>query len=93
MAKEKFMSDYKISYDFEKFYSFIIKNSELGEKMPDYSPRFVAKPRLQGWVAPEASYYASDNYGGVDESIPDITTWLTGNLVFSQKAYELFLSN
>lgn len=85
------MSVYKIDYDYEGFYSFIIKNTELGTKMPKYSPRFRAKPRLQDWVAPEASFYASDNYGGEGEQLPDITTWLTGNLVFNQKSYDFFV--
>lgn len=83
------MKAYKIKHDWENYYSLIIKNAELGSKMPTYSPRFDAKPRAKEWVKPNASFYASSNYAHEKAYLPDITTWLTGNLVFNEKSYAL----
>jgi len=79
---------YLIDNDFENYYSLTMDVADLSSKMPSYSQRFRAKPRLDSWVAPKASFYASDNYTGKDESIPDLTTWALGNLVLSPNAYE-----
>lgn len=78
---------YRIKNNFEDYYSFLLKNAELGSKMPNFSPRFQAKPRLNEWVIPNASFYASANYKNDKVVIPDMTTWLTGLLVLNQKAY------
>lgn len=82
------MAIYKIKKYFDEYYTFTIKNSELGSKMPSYSPKFRAKPRLDQWVTPNAEFYASDTYSEEIPRIPDITTWVTGNLVLNQKAYD-----
>lgn len=82
------MTAYKIKYDFENYYSLIIKNAELGLKMPHYSPRFQATSRREEWVAPNASFYASSGYSSNSVSLPDITTWMTGLLVLNQKSYD-----
>ncbi|MFL0809747.1 MAG: hypothetical protein K6L76_04975 [Agarilytica sp.] len=81
---------YRIENDFENCYSFLPDGSDLLLKMPSYSQRFRAKPRLEHWVAPIASYYASENYAGQGEQLPDVTTWAIGNIVLSPKAYEVF---
>ena len=81
---------YKIEYDFENCYLLLPDLSDLAIKMPSYSQRFRAKPRLANWVAPKASFYASENYEGQGEKLPDVTTWAQGNLVLSPKAYEVF---
>ncbi|ROS05696.1 hypothetical protein EDC56_1245 [Sinobacterium caligoides] len=78
---------YVIENDFESYHSLTFDLSDLSSKMPSYSQRFRAKPRLDSWVAPKAFFYASDNYTGKEEVIPDITTWALGNLVLSPKAY------
>ncbi|WP_445362956.1 hypothetical protein ACJJIQ_21105 [Microbulbifer sp. ANSA003] len=78
---------YLVDSDFEKYYSLALDVSDLAEKMPSYSQRFRAKPRLDKWIAPKAHFYASDNYTGKEESIPDITTWALGNIVLSPRAF------
>lgn len=60
--------------------------------MPSYSPRFNGVIKLESWVAPNASFFASDNYGADNTreqtiNIPDITTWVLGCLVLNEKAY------
>jgi len=80
---------HKLTDDYENFYTFTIKGVELYSKMPDYSPRFEAKSRVDEWVTPNASFYATANYTNEKVSIPDITTWVTGNLVLNTKAYDL----
>lgn len=79
---------YKIKNNYENFYSFLIKNAELGSKMPNYSPRFQAESRIDNWVKSNGSFYASSNYSSDKVAIPDITTWLSGLLVLNMKAYE-----
>jgi len=79
---------YKTEYDFKKSYLLTPDLTDLAIKMPSYSQRFRAKPRLAGWVAPKASFFASENYEGQGEQLPDITTWAQGNLVLSPKAYQ-----
>ncbi len=81
---------YKIEYDFENTYLLLLDGDELFNKMPTYSQRYRAKPRLENWVAPKASFFASENYEGDGEQIPDITTWALGNIVLSPKAYQAF---
>ena len=81
---------FKLKNDFQNTYSLLIDNVELGTKMPTYRPRFLAKPRLQEWVMPEASFYYSENFEGMRESLPDVTTWSAGVLVINPKAYEVF---
>lgn len=83
------MNTYKILNDFENYFSFTIKGVELYSKMPEYSPRFDATSRKDDWVTPDASFYQSDNYKNPKTAIPDITTWVTGNLVLNQKAYDV----
>lgn len=78
---------YKLKPDYEHFYSFIIENTELFSKMPSFSPKFKAKPRLQQWVEPQAGFFQSDNYRAKGVNTPDITTWLLGNLVLNEKAF------
>ena len=81
------MTIYKLKSDYENFYSFMIENTELFSKMPSFSPKFKAKSRLQDWIEPQASFFQSDNYRMKGVNIPDITTWLLGNLVLNEKAY------
>lgn len=81
---------YKIECDFVNTYLFTPDISDLATKMPSYSQRYRAKPRLANWVAPKASFFASENYEGNGERIPDVTTWALGNIVLSPKAYLVF---
>ena len=81
------MKTFKIINDFENYYSFTIKGVELYSKMPDYSPRFGATSRQADWVAPTGSFYPSQNYANPNIALPDITTWVTGNLVLNYKAF------
>lgn len=81
---------YILKNDFQNTYSLLIDNVELGTKMPTYRPRFLAKPRLQEWVMPEASFYYSENFEGTGEQLPDVTTWSAGVLVLSPKAHDVF---
>jgi hypothetical protein len=78
---------YKLNHDFENTYSFLVDPVELVSKMPNYRPRQKAKPLLDGWVTPEASFYASENFILGGEQIPDVTTWKLGYLVLNKKAY------
>ncbi|WP_051786160.1 hypothetical protein [Endozoicomonas numazuensis] len=80
---------YLIDYDFENYYSLTMDVEDLVTKMPSYSQRFRAKARLASWVSPKASFYESENYSGLKDNIPDITTWALGNLVLSPKAYSV----
>lgn len=81
---------YKLNYDYQSCYSLMIKGTELGEKMPKYSPKFKAKARLKDWIPPNASFFPSANFEGNSEVLPDVTTWMLGNLVLNQRAYILF---
>jgi len=81
---------YKLDSDFKNSYSLLPDINDLATKMPSYSQRFRAKPRLEGWVAPIISFYASENYEGQGEQLPDVTMWALGNLVLSPKAYRVF---
>lgn len=78
---------YKIDYDFENYYSLHLDGNELFSKMPSYSQRYRVKPRLDSWVTPEAMFFASENYKGEGEKLPDLTIWALGNIVLSPKAY------
>lgn len=86
------MTCYRLDNDFSNYWSFTIDSVELFSKMPNYSPRFNGVSKLESWVAPNAGFYASDNYG-VDNTreqtinIPDITTWVLGCLILNEKAY------
>lgn len=81
---------FTLKNDFENTYSLLIDGIELHTKMPSFKPRFFAKPRWQEWVMPEASFYCSENFEGMGESLPDVTNWATGVLVLNPKAYEVF---
>jgi len=81
---------YLIDQDYKNCYSLTLDVADLTSKMPSYSQRFRAKPRLDGWVAPKASLFASENYTGSVETLPDITTWALGNLVLNPKAHAVF---
>jgi hypothetical protein len=81
---------YKIQYDYKECYLLTPDLNDLATKMPSYSQRFRAKPRLESWVAPKFSFFASENYEGEKEQLPDISLWALGNLVLSPKAYEVF---
>ncbi|MES2826301.1 MAG: DUF1629 domain-containing protein [Pseudomonadota bacterium] len=83
------MNAYKLKSDYENFYSFIIENTGLFNKMPSFSAKFKAKPRLKDWVEPHGSFFQSENYRAKGVNIPDITTWLLGNLVLNENAYSL----
>ncbi|RDH85989.1 MAG: hypothetical protein DIZ80_00515 [endosymbiont of Galathealinum brachiosum] len=87
------MRVYKIKNDRENYYSLIIKNVELGSKMPNYSPGFDATSRINDWVKPGASFYESSGYIGDGIKFPDVSTWITGNLVLNEKAYNLLNEN
>lgn len=80
---------YKIGYCFQHYYSMLIDGIELYSRMPTYNPRFLAEPRLETWIAPKASFFASHNYEGKGEVLPDITTWSLGNLILNPKAYSV----
>ncbi|MGI9282114.1 MAG: hypothetical protein ACR2PX_21130 [Endozoicomonas sp.] len=84
------MSFFRITNDFENYWSFNISNVELFSKMPTYDPRFKAQSRLSDWVQPDAEFYPSENYSGNSDApkIPDITTWLYGNLILNEKAFQ-----
>lgn len=82
------MKIYKINNDYENFYSFSIDNGELFSKMPAFSARFKARSRQADWVAPNAEFFQSEHYRSNGIHIPDITTWLLGNLVLNQRAYD-----
>jgi hypothetical protein len=83
------MKTYKLTDDYENFYTFTIKGVELYSKMPGYSPKFNSVPRRDEWVTPNASFYATANYLNKKVAIPDLTTWVMGNLVLNSKAYEI----
>lgn len=82
------MSIYKLKADFENYFSFTIENAELFGKMPSFSAKFKAKPRIQDWNEPTGHFYQSENYKSSKINLPDITTWLLGNLVLNEKAYQ-----
>lgn len=82
------MKVYKIKNNFEDFFSFSVSNVELFSKMPVFTPKFKAKPRSADWVKPDVEFYQSDNYSASGVHIPDITTWLLGNLVLNGDAYK-----
>lgn len=81
---------YKLKDDHPISCLLLIDGVELYTKMPTYKPRFFAKPRLQEWVMPEASFFFSDGAEQMKEDLPDITTWSTGVLAFNPKAYGVF---
>jgi hypothetical protein len=79
---------YKLEHDYENTYSLLIDPVEMVSKMPTYKPRQKAKSVAHEWVAPEASFFKSENFAGSEETIPDVTMWKLGYLVLSPKAYE-----
>lgn len=80
---------YKLEHDYENTYSLLIDPVEMVSKMPTYKPRQKAKRVASEWVAPEASFFKSENFAGNREAIPDVTMWKLGYLVLSPKAYEI----
>lgn len=83
---------YKLGYDYENAAMLSIDGVELVKKMPSLRPKFFATPRHSDWVAPEATFYYSENFKGRAEVTPDVTVWSTGVLVFNARAYEVFRS-
>jgi hypothetical protein len=83
---------YKLGYDFENAAMLSIDGVELVKKMPTLRPKFFATSRQREWVAPEATFYYSENFKGKTEDTPDVTVWSTGVLVFNPKAYDVFHS-
>lgn len=81
---------YELTHDYENTYLLLLDGVELYTKMPKYRPTFKAKPRLDGWVAPCATFFESENFLGTREVLPDVTNWSTGVLVFNSKSYEAF---
>ncbi|WP_049630520.1 hypothetical protein [Cellvibrio sp. pealriver] len=81
---------YKLIDDYKNTYSPYIDGVELGTKMPTYRPRFLGKPRLHEWVAPEASFYYCENFEGMRETLPDVSIWSLGVIVLSPGAYKVF---
>lgn len=81
---------FKIDNDYTSTYSLLPDITDLATKMPHYSQRYRAKAKLENWVAPKASFFASENYEGQGEKLPDVTTWALGNLVLSPKAFHVF---
>lgn len=79
---------YRLGYDFENTALISIDGVELAKKMPSLRPKFFAQPRSQDWVAPEATLYRSENFKGKGTIPPDVTTWSTGVLALSSRAYE-----
>lgn len=79
---------YKLEHDYENTYSLLIDPVEMVSKMPNYRPRQKAKPVAHEWVAPEASFFKSENFAGNGETIPDVTIWKLGYLVLNPKAYD-----
>jgi hypothetical protein len=82
------MNVYKIKSDFENYWSFNIDSTELFQKMPTFSAKFKTKPRLEEWNKPDGHFYPSDNHKSNKVALPDVTTWLLGNLVLNEAAYE-----
>ncbi len=80
---------YKIQGNYKACYLLTPDLNDLATKMPSYSQRFRAKPRLESWIAPKFSFFASENYEGETEQLPDISIWALGNLVLSPTAYEV----
>ncbi len=82
---------YKLLHDYQNTYSLLIQNDELWDKMPEYSPRYLAKPKAADWVTSNATFFASKNYEGDPAgTVPDVCTWSTGNLVLNEVAYNVF---
>ncbi|HTF96552.1 MAG TPA: DUF1629 domain-containing protein [Cellvibrio sp.] len=81
---------YKLGCDYENTALLSIDGVELLKKMPALRPKFFATPKQKEWVAPEASFYYSENYKGNIKVTPDVTVWTTGVLAFSPKAYDVF---
>lgn len=80
---------YKIQDNYKEYYLLLPDGNDIFTKMPSYSQKFRAKPRLDSWVAPNFSFYASENYEGETEQLPDISLWALGNLVLNPKAYDV----
>lgn len=84
---------YKLGYDFENTAMLSIDGVELAKKMPSLRPRFFAISRHSEWVAPEATFYYSENFRGQIGETPDISIWSTGVLVLNPNAYDVFKSS
>jgi hypothetical protein len=80
------MNVFKLESDFENFFSFMIESGELYSKMPGYSQKFNATPRIHEWVVPNAQFYQSDNYIREGVHIPDITMWPPGDIILNENA-------
>lgn len=81
---------YKLGYDYENTGLLSIDGVELLKKMPALRPKFFATPKQKEWVAPEASFYYSENYKSNTKITPDVTIWATGVLAFNPRAYDVF---
>jgi hypothetical protein len=81
---------YKLNSDYQNTSLLFIDGVELGTKMPGYRPRFLGNARTNEWVMPEASFYYSENFEGIRETLPDITIWSAGVLVLNTNAYKVF---
>jgi hypothetical protein len=81
---------YQLNPDYERFYSFDFDIEHLVKKMPRYSQRFRAKPRLSDWVEPEGRFYRSHCFSGDTKSLPDMSVWALGNLILNERAYSVF---
>ena len=81
---------YKLNHDYKNTYSLLIDGGELYKKMPTYRGRFLGKPKLHEWVAPEASFYYGENFEGMRETLPDVSMWALGVILLSPAAYTVF---
>lgn len=81
---------YELIHDYENTYLLLLDGVELYTKMPTFRPTFKAKPRLEDWVIPNATFFKSENFIGTSEVLPDITNWSTGVLVFNSRSYNIF---
>lgn len=78
---------YKIQGNYQEYCLLMPDGNDIFTKMPYYSQKFCAKPRLNSWVAPKFSFFMSENDDGETEQLPDISLWALGNLVLNPKAY------
>jgi hypothetical protein len=83
---------YVLQNDFENTYSLFIDGIDLLTKMPSYKARYFAQTRLAEWVEPQATFYRSEHFKGIEGTLPDISNWATGVLVFSPTAHSLLAS-
>jgi len=81
---------YKLHHDYKNTYSLLIDGVELVTKMPTFRPRFLGKPRLHEWAAPDASFYYGENFEGMRETLPDVSVWALGVILLSPAAFPIF---